>query len=82
MAAPKSDYEGKTIKLGKMPRRMEQHNADTYGLLVALLLPGPQPFEAVVTMAEGHQSGDAGAPHAYQFVTYCLKPQNRWLEVA
>jgi hypothetical protein len=77
-----SECEGKKIEIGRpLSREMEPHNKVTFEKLVKAIKEnnGKLAFETLVSLAEGHESGDAKAPHPYQFVTYCLK--SGWLHI-
>ncbi len=77
----KNDYIG-NYKIGLRPNlaRMKKHNSISWAKIEKLLAAsgGISSFDALVAVVKDHESGSEGAPHPYQFVTYCIK--SGWLK--
>jgi hypothetical protein len=63
------------IQFNKMPTRMVEHNAVTFGRMVATLLQhsGRATYSALAAAATGHEHGDKSCTEPEQFVDYCLR---------
>jgi len=70
-------------RIARRPKTMKSHNAESWAKLESLPSPavnGRMGFEKMASEVQGHRSGDTKAPHAYQFITYCIK--SAWLKRA
>lgn len=75
----KDDYEG-IYHIVRRPQSRKPHNAESWAKIESLAaseLDGKMDFERIALAVRGHSSGTETAPHAYQFVTYCIR--SGWL---
>lgn len=70
----KFDYEG-AYSIKSAPVRSTQHNATSWAEIVKVVSAegGVADFDALSIAVKDHKSGTKTAPHAYQFITYCIR---------
>ncbi|MEO5812760.1 MAG: HNH endonuclease [Rhodanobacter sp.] len=65
---------GVTYRIGRHPTPSMPHNADSWRKIADELgSNGPASIDRLTAVCKGHLSGSKGAPHARQFVLYCIK---------
>lgn len=74
-------YKGK-YRVEQSPdlRRLKEHNAKSWEKVVKVISEhrGSADFDTLSAAVKDHESGNAKAPHPYQFIIYCIN--KGWLK--